>query len=184
MSAPTCLLDLIAVRPRLSTEVSKPSPTIPRTSTIDVRHKVSLTTPSFSTQTVTFSPRFHRPSKCCFHHHRPSTPVTRWVFTFSTQAVDFYPGFAALCRAEFWLVDDLLQHVFRTSPTFLPHRQCWLLIGCILVSTWVSYFTHHATDNIYRITDGNNILRIFKNRYITLNINLSPFWSLSSFPPQ
>ena len=59
-----------------------------------------------------------------FHHHRPSTPVTRWVFTFSTQAVDFYTGFAALCRAEFWLVADLLQHVFRPSPTFSPHRHC------------------------------------------------------------
>ena len=97
MSAPTCLLDPIAVRPQLSTEVSKPSPTIPRTSTIDVRHKVSLKTPSFSTQTVTFSPRFHRPLKCCFHHHRPSTPVARWVFTFSTQAVDFYPGLPSYC---------------------------------------------------------------------------------------
>ena len=61
---------------------------------------------------------------CCSHYHRPSTPATRWVFTFSAQAVIFYlvmPPCVVL--GSDWLMtfsnmfSDLLQY-------FFPHRHC------------------------------------------------------------
>ena len=65
---------------------------------------------------------------------------------FSHKLSFFIPVLTPPCRAGFWLVDDLLQHVFRPSPTFSPHRHCWHQNAGILVSTWVSYFTHHTTS--------------------------------------
>ena len=142
----------------------------PRGSTIVDRQKVSLIAPSFSTVTaivhrqplLTVSAQVVDGAPvslpCVVHRHRPSTTVThsfcagcRWC-----------AGFAALCRAAFWLVADPLQHVLRPPPTFSPHRHWrhqnagfWLAAiyssqseASILVSSWVSYFTHNTSCGI------------------------------------